>query len=141
MQFERHQLELFLAFIFIVCVANYFIGTIMNRRHAQAWLTVVAPVVRRNFKHVGTQDIQLTSEGDEPIGFEDSSANEFPLLLNGRQNMIYANLNLVLAKRHDIAQLLGSAFLGKCVEVQQDVLWIEIPIARGDQIMAEILLV
>jgi hypothetical protein len=33
-QFERHQFELFLTFIFLVCVANYFVGSLMNRRHA-----------------------------------------------------------------------------------------------------------
>ena len=98
----------------------------------------MSPQLRKNFKHVGTQDIE--SDKEQALYFEDMSANEFTLLLNGRTNLVYANLNLVLCKRHDIAQLLGSALFSTCVDVQRDCLWIEIPIVRDDNIKSEILL-
>lgn len=98
----------------------------------------MSPQIRKNFKYVGTQDI--ASDKMQALYFEDTTANEFTLLLNGRFNLVYANLNLVLWKRHDIAQLLGSALFGACVDVQRDCLWIEIPIVRDDNIKSEILL-
>ena len=77
----------------------------------------------------------------QSLYFEDISPNQFPLLLSGRHNLVYANLNLVLSKRHDIAQMLGTILFGRWVDVQRDRLWIEIPIVRTDKIKCELLIV
>lgn len=76
----------------------------LNRQHAERWLEQVSNVVKSNF------------EGDH-TEFDDVSANEYSLLLNGHASCVYTNMQLVLSKRHDIAQMLGSALFGKCVAV------------------------
>lgn len=135
----------------LLCVAHYVLGSRMNRKHAEQWLDEVRGVVGANFKDCGTQDTgddtfeyvdgepvppkpksSQTDANAQSLYFEDISPNQFPLLLSGRHNLVYANLNLVLSKRHDIAQMLGTILFGRWVDVQRDRLWIEIPIVRAD---------
>ena len=44
-------------------------------------------------------DHQSMERAENKVVFEDYTSNEFSLLLGGRDNVMYANLNLVLRKR------------------------------------------
>jgi len=63
--------------LFSVAAGNYILGRRINRNIADKWLKVVEPVIKENFKLIGT----CTPGPDEPIEFEDNSAHEFPILL------------------------------------------------------------
>jgi hypothetical protein len=86
-------------------------------------------------------DHQSIEPTEKRVVFEDCTSNEFSLLLSGRDNVIYANLNLVLRKRQDLVAMLRSAIIGRFVSTQQDALWVEIPIKRTDKVKAEILII
>lgn len=126
----------------------------MNKNHANTWLSQIREVAQQNFKIYGTEDDEDTfyyvngepvakaeKKVSEKLEFEDPSANEYTLLLSGRENCFYTNMNLVLRRRHDFRDMLASTFFGSCLVVQKDRLWIDIPIKRVEPIKTEILLI
>ena len=123
-KFERYSVEFTLIFVLLISGAVYVTGRMMNEKIANRWLTSLKPVIAENFARVGTSDDMSCIE------FEDSSACEFPLLLGGRENLVYANLNLTLNKRHDIATMVVTTLLKRFFP-QRESLWIEIPIDRS----------
>lgn len=77
----------------MLAACNYFAGRRQNTRHATLWLKAMQPIIKNNFARVGSVD---NPAEEDDIVFEDHSSNEFPLLLGGRENLIYANLQLIL---------------------------------------------
>ena len=74
------MVEIGLILTFIIAGTNYFLGARLNRNHADKWLKLITPVVKDNFKVIGTN----TPDPDKPILFEDNSAHEYPLMLAKR---------------------------------------------------------
>jgi len=60
-------------------------------------------VLKQNFAQIGAFN---TDTDMDFVVFEDQSLYQYPLMLRGRENMVYAKTNLVLEKRHDIATVL-----------------------------------
>ncbi len=93
--YQEYPIEIGLLVLFAIALLNYALGWNVNRSRAQTWLKTVEPVIKENFKLIGTD----TLDEHENIEFEDNSAHEFPLLLGKRKNLEYANLNLIFEKR------------------------------------------
>ena len=126
--------------IFAICGFNYALGRYSNNQLAQQWLDIVKPVLKQNFSKIGSFDADTEID---MVYFEDQNVNEYPLLLKGRENMIYAKTNLVLEKRHDLATVFFTKIpmIRRLFSVQSDTLWIDIPIERSPTVHSEILLI
>ena len=64
-------------------------------------------------------------------------------MATGRETIKFANLNLVLQKRHDLATTLftQTPLIKNLFPAEKDRLWVEIPIERTSEVASEILFV
>ena len=88
------------------------------------------PILKQNFAFIGSSN---TDTEMDFVTFEDQTTHHYPLMLKGRENIIYAKTNLVLEKRHDIATVFFTKLplIKKLFPAQSDILWIDIPIERA----------
>lgn len=120
---ERHSLSDFkqegiILILIGVVLTIHLLGTRANRAKAKTWITAHAPALEKEFALVGfggrkapTAD-QVEGEGllksmaDESLNrpvqlLKEKSLNEFTTYATGRQNIAFADINLILIKRYN----------------------------------------
>jgi hypothetical protein len=131
---ERTQLsdfyaELVILPLILVVIAIHLWGMRANRRKARAWLKAHAPALQDEYALVGfggrrapkLEEVEsvglLKAEGSDQLVIPDEmmreqTANEFVTYATGRQNVAFADVRIVLAKRYNPLLVLGETAAG-----------------------------
>jgi hypothetical protein len=121
---ERHSLsdfriEGYILGIVAALLVFHVLGSSRNRSKAKAWMRAHAPLLRREFALVGfggapKMDVDESADDGAQL-VREKSLFEFETYATGRQNVAFADVNLLLAKRfnpvmHGIEAFLGMMF-------------------------------
>jgi hypothetical protein len=102
------KLEMYILPLLVLVVAVHVWGTRANRRKAQQWMRVHAPVLKQEFAQVGyTTDVEDTDEM-----LREKKAEEYMTYATGRQNVAFVDFKLTLAKRYNPLMRFGEIAIG-----------------------------
>ncbi|KAI4204982.1 MAG: hypothetical protein LQ350_000834 [Teloschistes chrysophthalmus] len=88
-------------FIFVLAALHIW-GRRKNKRKADTWSAVHAPILDREFASVGFgANGKARSEGGEGVVLKEKAANEFTTYASGRQNVAFVDFKIKLLKRYN----------------------------------------